>query len=148
MSIEVSPDRQPSAFRLADTAWIVVIATVAMLPTLLWGPSRSHSSTLNYVWAAQFAEVLGQSHLYPRWLPRSFQELGSPTFFFYPPLSFYPPALLDLAGFSTLQALSVAALLMTLASGVAMYVWLRVIGGHAVLGALLYMVAPYYLLDH
>ena len=123
------------------------LAVALMAPNLLWGPSLADSASYNHVWVAQFAEGLGRGELYPRWLPRSFEGLGSPTFYFYPPLAFYLPALLDLLGLTTPQAINAAFLAATVASGAAMHAWLRLRGGRALLGAALYMAAPYHLFD-
>jgi hypothetical protein len=133
--------------RHAGIAWLTVIAIIVTLPALLWGPSISDSSVYNYVWVTQFAEALGHGDVYPRWLARSFVGLGSPTFFFYPPIAFYLAALFDLAGLTTLQAINVCALFLTLASGLTMYAWLRALGGRALLGAAAYMIAPYHLME-
>ncbi len=127
-------------------AVVAVAALVLMTPSLLWGPGAADSAIYNYVWTKQFGELLGQGVLYPRWLPHSWGGLGSPAFYFYPPLAFYVSGLLDLAGLTTLQAINGAALLAMFASGVTMSAWLRFKGANP-LWALLYMAAPYHLYD-
>jgi len=131
--------------RLAMAA-VVAVAGLLMLPTLIWGPAPIDSAVYNYVWTKQFGEALGQGIVYPRWLPGSFQGLGSPTFYFYPPIAFYVSGLLQLAGLTTLQAIAGAAFLAMLASGLSMAAWLKFKGANPY-WALLYMAAPYHLTD-
>lgn len=122
-------------------------AAIIMIPSFLWGPNAFDSGPYNYVWTKQFADALAQGEIYPRWLPDSFGGLGSPTFFFYPPLAFYVSATFDLIGLSTWQAINAAALVFCGASGMTMHAWLRDKTPHALLLAGLYMAAPYHLAD-
>ncbi|HYD07297.1 MAG TPA: hypothetical protein VEC60_16295 [Reyranella sp.] len=133
---------------------LAVAAAILLAPSLLGGTLISHSSPQNLTWAGQFAELFRAGVLYPRWLPASFEGLGSPAFYFYPPIAFWIDALLSVA---TLDALSVSyrlsfsSLILLWASGAAMYVWLRAettSARVALLGALAYVAAPYHLLDH
>ncbi|WP_170303765.1 hypothetical protein [Reyranella soli] len=64
-------------------------AALLLLPTLVLGTLISHSSPQNLTWASQFAEQVRAGILYPRWMPDSFDGLGSPAFYFYPPLPFW-----------------------------------------------------------
>lgn len=118
-----------------------------MAPSLLWGPGASHSYLYNYMWTRHFGEQMAAGHLYERWLPRSFEGLGSPTFYFYPPFAYWMTGALAATGLSILQAINVAALLLLIASGMAMHLWLRDRCTRPLLGALLYMAAPYHLFD-
>jgi uncharacterized membrane protein len=126
---------------------LALIATALMAPALILGAPGIDSAAFNYVWTSQFADALGRGELYPRWLPRSFEGLGSPTFYFYPPLAFYLSGLFDLAGAPTRHAISLAGLTLMFASGLTMYAWLHGKTRHALLGACLYMAAPYHLTD-
>lgn len=130
--------------------WIVpavaAVAVLLMLPSLIWGPAPIDSAVYNYVWTRQFGGALAQGQIYPRWLPGSFDGLGSPVFYFYPPVAFYMSGLLQVAGLATLQAVTGAALLGLAASGLTMAAWLRFKGANP-LWALLYMAGPYHLAD-
>jgi uncharacterized membrane protein len=133
---------------------LALAAVVAMLPSLIWGTLPSHSSLHNLTWAAQFSDQVLAGIAYPRWLPRSFDGLGAPTFYFYPPLAFWVDALVRLVTLdllSTSWRLSVTSAVLLWLSGTTMYVWLRgeKVERHiALLGALAYMAAPYHLVDH
>jgi hypothetical protein len=114
----------------------------------------SHSSPHNLIWAEQFAEQFRSGTPYPRWMPDSFDGLGSPAFYFYPPLPFWLDALVSIATFNLLAVpyrLAVTSLLILWASGLAMRGWLLSVVGKrtaALVGAIAYMAAPYHLLDH
>lgn len=113
----------------------------------------AHSSPYSLLWAAQFAEQFRAGILYPRWLADSFNGLGSPTFYFYAPLTFWLDALVDTISFNVLPVsyrLGVTLLLILCSSGLAMYAWLW----HetrsrtaSLVGAAAYMAAPYHMLD-
>ncbi len=128
-------------------------AAALLAPSLLLGTMFSHSSGQNLFWAEQFSAQFRAGIFYPRWMPASFDGLGAPTFYFYPPLPFWIDALLSVITGNLLSVsyrLSIAWALLLLASGWAMYLWLRSMADRriALLGALAYMAAPYHLLDH
>jgi len=132
---------------------LILLAAVALMaPELALGLSLSDSFRYNLVWTEQFAALFRDGHLYPRWLPLSWHGLGSPTFYFYPPLFFWVTALIDTATGGLLPAerfTPLGTLALLAASGAAMYAWLR---AHAaerptLLGAFAYMAAPYHVYD-
>ena len=135
-------------------AWFAVAAAVLLLPSLLLGTMNSHSSPQNLTWAAQFADQFRAGNPYPRWLADSFDRLGGPAFYFYPPSGFWVDALLSVVTFDVLPVsyrLSVSWLILLWASGLAMHVWLKEEASSpraAFYGALAYMAAPYHLIDH
>ncbi|UZW55100.1 hypothetical protein NUH86_16760 [Sphingobium sp. JS3065] len=126
---------------------LALVAALILLPTFLLGPGFSHSVTYNYVWTSQFGTEIAKGNLYPRWLPGSFEGLGSPAFYFYPPIAFWIAGAFDAGGLSTLAAINMAAFLTLLLSGITMYHWLSGRGTYPLIGAILYMAAPYHLLD-
>ena len=137
--------------------WALVLAAVAAIllaPSLLEGTLISHSSPQNLTWAAQFADLFRAGILYPRWLPRSFEGLGSPAFYFYPPIAFWVDAVLSVVTFDALPVsyrLSLSSLILLWVSGVTMHAWLKAEGAApraTLYGALAYVAAPYHLLDH
>ncbi|WP_242125489.1 integral membrane-like protein [Sphingobium sp. Sx8-8] len=126
---------------------LALVAAFLLLPTFLLGPGYSHSATYNYIWTSQFGTEMAKGDLYPRWLPDSFEGLGSPTFYFYPPIAFWIAGAFDAGGLSTLTAINMAAFLTLLLSGITMYHWLSARGTYPLVGAILYMAAPYHLMD-
>lgn len=153
MTVPGSARAAPDAASERYGAYLILVAGVAiMLPELWSGISWSDSLPYNIVWTEQFRALVRSGDLYPRWLPDSWDGLGSPTFYIYPPLYFWVASILDLL---TLHLLSVERLvpLTSLAflvfSGLAMRKWLadRAKGWGASIGAIAYMAAPYHLND-
>jgi uncharacterized membrane protein len=133
---------------------LLIAALLLMAPSLVLGTLPSHSAAHNLAWASQFADQFRAGILYPRWMADSFDGLGSPAFYFYPPLSFWIDALVSAVTLNATPAayrLAISAALLLWASGLAMHAWLTREGlGRAValLGAIAYMAAPYHVLDH
>lgn len=135
-------------------AFLAIVAVVLLAPSLLTGVITTHSSAHNLTWAEQFADQFRSGVIYPRWMPDSFDGLGSPAFYFYPPLAFWTDSLLSVVSLNILPVpwrLGLVSILILWASGVAMYAWLfRVTASAraATIGAAAYMAGPYHLLDH
>ena len=126
---------------------LLLVAAALALPAAL-GPVRLNDSFwIDVVWLEQFAQELGRGTIYPRWLPLSHGGLGSPVFYYYPPLAFYLASGFALAGLSTFSALIAAFAAASLLSGVSVYFWLRPQSRAALPAALLFMVAPYQLFN-
>ena len=126
-----------------------------LAPSLILGTLQSQSAPQNLTWAAQFADQFRAGILYPRWMPKSFDGLGGPAFYFYPPLAFWLDGVVSLVTFNLLSVshrLTLDGWLLLWASGLAMHAWLSTETGRArvaLWGALAYMAAPYHLLvDH
>jgi hypothetical protein len=124
-----------------------------LAPTLVLGTLISHSSPQNLIWASQFADQFRAGILYPRWMPDSFDGLGSPAFYFYPPLPFWLDAVVSVVTANALSVsyrLAVTTTLILFLSGLAMHAWLLRTSGKraaALIGAIAYMAAPYHLFD-
>ena len=123
------------------------IAAISMLPAAMAPPMSHDSFWIDRVWAEQFTHALGRGQLYPRWLPLSFGGLGAPVFYFYAPLSFHITGLFGLAGLDTYPALLAAFGATWFGSGATMYLWLRRRARAPAIGAALYMVLPYHVID-
>jgi 6-pyruvoyl-tetrahydropterin synthase related domain len=143
----------PSWSQLALHLFLVLVAALlSCWPLLLHGiPDLSHDALRHAVWQQSFSKQLGSGEWYPRWLVDQNSGLGSPTFFFYPPIPSYAssPFRLVLAtrdpdGF--LQVGYGCALAVGL-SAVAAYFWLCSFTPcrAALFGAIVYVVAPYHL---
>lgn len=133
---------------------LALMAAALLAPSLLLGAMVSHSLPQNIAWASEFAGQFRTGILYPRWLPQSFEGLGAPTFYFYPPLAFWLDGVVSLFARDWLPIeyrLAVDSLVLLWASGLAMYLWLEeaAAGPRAAFwGAIGYMAAPYHLIDH
>lgn len=126
---------------------IVLLALLLTLPAILSPPMTHDSFWIDWVWADQFTSELSRGNLYPRWLPQSHGGLGSPVFYYYPPLAFYVTGLFGLVGLSTYASIVAAFFAGFVASGFAMYAWLKDKANTPLFGALLFMAAPYHVLD-
>jgi hypothetical protein len=123
-------------------------ALILIAPALIHGAPTADSGTYNHVWTSQIASEMARGAVYPRWLPYSFEGLGAPTFYFYPPLAYLLSG--ALAHFlDPGRAIAAAGFLLLFASGAAMYLWLRSKASEvaAIAGGLIYIAAPYHLTD-
>src|SRR4051812_17456300 len=72
---------------------VVLIAAVGILltwPAISHGWSELGHDSVNHArWFEEFSRQLRDGEWYPRWLTESNGGLGSPIFFFYPPLGYY-----------------------------------------------------------
>jgi hypothetical protein len=133
---------------------LALAAVILLAPTLWLGTLISHSSPQNLTWAAQFSDQFRAGILYPRWMAQSFDGLGGPAFYFYPPLPFWFDSVVSALTANLLSVpyrLALTSTLILFASGLAMRAWLSDEGATAraaLLGALAYMAAPYHLLDY
>ena len=130
-----------------NTIVLACVALAVMSPELIWGLHFSDSAPYNIVWTAEFPDAWARGEIYPRWLPESFEGLGAPTFYFYPPLTFVLTGAIHALGVETTRAITLAATLLLFGSGVAMERWLRWRGTPSLLAAVLYMALPYRLTD-
>ena len=126
---------------------LLLIAIALVLPANRHGPLLHDSFAIDWVWADQFTAELAKGNLYPRWLPLSDGGLGSPVFYFYPPLAFDLTGLFGLAGLSTYASIIAAFAAGFAASGIGCWHWLRGRSNHPLLAAIFFMSAPYHLFD-
>ena len=130
----------------------LIILLVAVGATgVMWAPAllAGHSAWFDLARMASFDAALRAGDFFPVWSPDFYFGYGSPLFQFYAPLAYYLAEIPVLAGVSIPSALKLTALLALFASGAAMY---QLAARHvstwsAVLAAVLYMVAPYRLVD-
>jgi hypothetical protein len=133
-------------------ALLIGLCLLVTLPVLIHGaPDRSDDGILHAIWAKQFATQFWQGDRYPRWFTNANGGFGGPSGFFYPPLVNYASALFwpfmaarDPKGW---LVAGYAIVLAQVLSGITAYWWLRSItqSGAALLGAAVYVIAPYHL---
>lgn len=127
----------------------LILIALALIFRCGFGPAVLHDSlSIYWVWADQFTAELARGHAYPRWLPDSYAGLGAPVFYYYPPLAFYLTGAFGLLGFSTYASLIAAFGSSFAASGIGCWYWLRQRSAQPLLGAVLFMAAPYHLFDY
>jgi hypothetical protein len=131
---------------------VLVAGLLLSLPVIIYGlPQNGHDSAIHILWYKEFSAQLWAGELYPRWLIDMNGGLGSPAFFYYPPVTYYLTSLLkplfnwEIFGW---RQLGWSATLALCASGVCTYAWLKRATssrGAAFVGAVLYMAMPYHL---
>jgi hypothetical protein len=136
--------------RTTDFSLILATGLVASLPVLVYGfPLYSDDGAVHALWYSCFAQQLWDGDWYPRWLQDMNGGLGSPAFFYYPPLPFYATSVMkplfagDPLGW---QQLGLSASVALIASGISAFVWLERITGRksALIAALCYLAMPYH----
>ena len=140
---------QGSASPVARTAWLpylaILLASLAVVGPAIFGPVRTNDSFwIDWVWLDQFASELAKGNFYPRWLPQSHGGLGSPVFYYYPPLAFYAGSAFVFAGLGTYAAMIATFFASFVLAGVGMYWWLKPQSRAPLLGALIFTIAPYH----
>lgn len=143
--------KQPRS-RWQGLAIILIVAIVVLSPEVVLGLTVTDNFRFNMLWPEQFAALMRGGHLYPRWLPHAWEGLGTPAFYFYPPIFFWVTGFFDAATAGALPSerfVPFASLLLMFVSGVGMRAWLgaRVDPRAALFGALAFMAAPYHLYD-
>lgn len=136
----------------ASALLLFALGLAVLLPEFWTGPSTSDSLRYNIVWTDQFRAAVAGGNLYPRWLPASWDGLGSPTFYFYPPLAFWIGSVLDALTARLLPTgalLTLTSVVLLGGSGVAMRAWLaeQASPRAGLAGGAAYMIAPYHLYD-
>lgn len=135
---------------------IIVVSAIGFIGLLLTlvplisGVIEAHDVLFHFNWSKSFSEQLWSGELYPRWLLGMNSGLGSPSFFFYPPIPYYFTSLfypLQLGNLPIWLHLVLSASLALIASGVTAYIWLKDSTNvkSAFIGSILYMSLPYHL---
>ncbi len=143
------PDGMPRS--LVPLTIITLITWATMEPILHWGFTPfSWNADLHAHWNSLFQHQMWAGELYPRWLAGMNEGLGSPVFFYYPPLPYWAAGLWSaiLPG----DAFGLRSLALSLAtaqwlSGVGCYICLaaRTPRWCAVIAAAVFMLLPYHL---
>ena len=135
-----------------DAAWsavlvLIAIAMIAPFWSVDWFYSDENDGYV--VRTVEFASELSRGVYYPRWAPDFYGGAGSPFFVFYAPLVYALSAWFSL-WVGVYSALKLTMLVGALAAGLGSYWFVRGETGRddaGMLGAMLYLSAPYRVLD-
>lgn len=128
-----------------------ILIVLFFLPALVYGPRKGDDMSFHLVWLASYSEALQHGVWYPRWTPDAISGLGSPVFFFYPPLATLFMVATDaitLHSLADIRVIGLGGFLMAALSGVSFYAWARNFASvrlSAVI-ATFYVIAPYHML--
>lgn len=115
-------------------------------------PQYAHDSWIHYEWSYNFAKQFWQGELYPRWLTDKNGGLGSPAFYFYPPVPYFITSILkiispDIENCSRTLGISVAAGIVLSAIFFFKLMKRYTSESIAALSAACYLLIPYHLLE-
>ena len=129
---------------------VLGFVTVAVGLPMLFGRVLSGQDIVIYlINAQQLAANLRTGAIFPAWAGGFNAGFGAPTFLFFPPLTSFANAVPALLGIPVIAGVCGLAFLAHLASGLAMFWWVRSLGfqSAALPASVVYMVAPYRLFD-
>lgn len=122
---------------------------ILSLRLLTGGYLFGHDMATHAFWAQQFLMSLSSGLLHPSWVMETNLGAGSPAFVFYPPFIFYTYPVFELFTHNVPYIMLYSAALALVWSGLAMYLYagLFMDRPRAFVVSLIYMAAPYHLLD-
>jgi hypothetical protein len=148
---ETTPSRAASPWLERALPWLVILLATALATQPLWEPGAlaGHSAWFDLTRMVVFDAAVRAGDWCPTWLPEFYHGYGSPLFQFYAPLSYYASEVFVLAGADYATALKLTQAAALAASGFAMFAFAarHVSRRAAATAAVLYMVAPYRLVD-
>ena len=130
----------------------LILLGLSLLPLLSMfrkGVYESGDFTIHVTNTIAFYNSLSEGNIVPDWAGSLNAGYGYPAFVFIYPLPYYISSLFHLIGFSFINSVKLVLSVTFIGSGFAMYYWLK---NHlpekaAFLGAILYLFAPYHLID-
>lgn len=129
---------------------LVVLASVIPLFSLFHpGLPVTHDGQDHVARIANFYQSLSEGNLIPRWAANLNWGYGHPILMFLYPLPSYIASLFHFLGFSLVDSVKLVFGLAFIASGIAMYLWLREFLDEysAITGSIIYNFAPYRFVD-
>src|SRR3989338_3266490 len=128
---------------------LVLIAALPLFPFLHPGLPITHDGADHVARIANFYQNLSEGNLIPRWAANLNWGYGHPILMFLYPLPSYFASLFHFLSFSFIDSLKIVFALGFIASGAAMYLWLKNFLDKyaAFFGVILYMFAPYRFVD-
>src|SRR3990170_8008122 len=104
---------------------LVLIAALPLFPFLHPGLPITHDGADHVARIANFYQNLSEGNLIPRWAANLNWGYGHPILMFLYPLPSYAASLFHFLGFSLVDSTKLVFALAFIASGVAMYLWLK-----------------------
>lgn len=152
MGSRLSAEKWTSNKLPAAVSILAIVAALLMLPAFLFGTSPHDSAAHNHAWVDGMATEMRKGWIYPRWLSASFEGLGSPSFYFYPPLPFLLMGAVRAAAGDWLPTSAIIqsyGFLLLFASGLAIWWWAQgfMDRSTALVSGIFYMIMPYHLFN-
>ncbi len=129
---------------------LILLSLFILAPLLASGYFlHAHDARHSLIWLVEYDQGIRDGFLWPRWAPDHSQGYGYPLFTFYAPLAFAIAEIFHLLGASIVGAVKITWALATILAGVSMYRLARRFWGvgPAFIAGLLYMAAPYHLVN-
>ena len=135
--------------RFGSIIFLILISLMPLIPLLQAGLPITHDGQDHVARIANFYDSLSEGNLIPRWAGNLNWGYGHPILMFLYPLPSYAASLFHYLGFSLVDSTKLVFATAFIASGIAMYLWLREFLGEysALTGAILYNFAPYRFVD-
>lgn len=139
------------AVRLDPYPWLVLLFCLFIVLPLA-GPDYffdTHDGLHSVFFLTEFDAAIRDGFWYPGWGTDHALGFGYPSFVYYSPLAYYGAEFFHLLGAGMVASVKWIWALSTFAAGLAMYAFARALLGRkrAVLAAVVYVVAPYHLVD-
>jgi hypothetical protein len=142
-SEKITSHRLPKLLEFA-LVLLVLLEIIASFTSEVSGVDAGYHLT----WIRGFTSLVSQGVYIPRWLPQAFYGFGGPTFYFYPPLTYYLAFILRSVTSITnpVPLFQATSLVATIMSFVATWILLRSLNAtkyQSILGSVIYTFAPY-----
>jgi hypothetical protein len=136
-------------YSIAPISFIVALSFLVTIPLLRFGIPYGMDAAEHLSWYRCFVAQLWDGELYPRWLQGMNGGLGSPDLFVYGPLPYYAAAVFHVLTGTGREVydLGLSMVLAVILAGLAAWFWLGQLAAGRLLpalGAIVYMVVPYY----
>lgn len=134
-----------------SSLWLILALSIFAWAPLLTPAYffNAHDAKHSVFFLVEFDQAFRDGFWWPRWSPDFAFGYGYPLFNLYAPLAFYAAELLHLLGLGFTTAIKTMYILATVGAGIGMYGLVqRLFGSQAgVLAAVVYMVAPFHLVE-
>ncbi|MFH0749598.1 MAG: 6-pyruvoyl-tetrahydropterin synthase-related protein [Candidatus Gottesmanbacteria bacterium] len=128
---------------------LLIVALIPMVAFLNQGLPITHDGQDHVARIANFYRSLSEGNVIPRWAANLNWGYGHPILMFLYPLPSYIASLFHAVGLSFVDSTKLVFVIAYVASGLAMYIWMKEAFGKrvGVIGSILYLFAPYRFVD-